>query len=266
MTNKRTAAADARRRLVEFHEHLYDRSEIYDEERARLLTAGDALGAERHMEEFASWRRDYLAHGEAEGLYRGGVMLGTNHWFDWGCIAFRAETAALTAAARFEATFGSADPDDALGVSYRESMAAIVAAAFMIDSLYGSICYLLADAGGNRRWSRILRTCRALFDLSRIPRLDQRVQELFHLRDDAAHPWVAVKVPQPHPSGLTNIAPELATYTPATATQSIDLSLTLIEHCIHFPQSGNRRAARWATNNLASYESLIKRRSPPTSF
>jgi hypothetical protein len=183
-----------------------------------------------------------------------------NTWVHWGLIAFDAEAAAKVAGAEYRATAGASDPIDSLGRAFRASSVAIVAAAFMIEGLFGSVVYFVPKVNGDKRWSIIVRTLRSMFDLSRVRRLDQQMEQLFGLRDDAAHPWVEVQPPKAHPYGFAHTSVEVATYTPEVATESVDLACVLLNQCTTRPAAGQRAAARWALANRAGVERLLDRR------
>lgn len=262
---RQSGVSDLRRDVIEYQEHLKDRNEQYDEERATLLKAGDAEAARRLSQEFGEWRSAYKRMGEEKGYRQPGVALSTNMWFHWGSIAFDAERTAKAAGSEYRATGGQSDPTDALGRAFRASSLAIVAAAFVVEGIYGSVCYFVPPVNGSRRWSIVLRTLRLLFDLSRIRRLDQEMEHLFALRDDAAHPWVVVRPPQPHPYGFANTSVEVATYTPEVASQCIDLACELLNQCVRHPVDANRRAQRWARDNREGVQRLITLRAVATT-
>ena len=255
--NRESVEQTNRRELVEYQEHLKDRSEEFDEARARLLEAGEKDAARRLSEEFGRWRSEYKRVGEEKGYRQPGVAVSTNTWFHWALIAFEAERVAKTAGGEYRATRGESDPTDALGRAYRASSTATVAAAFVVEGLYGSVCYLVPAVGGQRRWAVITRTLRLLFDLSRIRRLEQEMELLFGLRDDAAHPWIAVLPPTPHPYGFAKTSREIATHTPEVATQCIDVACTVLDECTTRPLHENRRANRWARDSRAGVERLL---------
>lgn len=255
--SKRTVASDPKRDLIEYQEYLKDRSEDHAAALATIRVAGDEEAADRLSKNFAQWRSEYLRVGEKKGLYKSGVAMSTEAWFHWGCIAFDGERIATSAGSAYRATGGESDPKDELGRAFRASSIAIVSAAFMIEGLYGSVCYFVPPVDGSRRWSIVLRTCRMLFDLSGIERLDQQMKQLFGLRDDAAHPWVAVRPPKPHPYGLANTSVEVATYTPEVASESIDLACSLLDRCTLHPLASNRSAKRWAQDQRAGVERLM---------
>ncbi len=257
MSREPGSTDDPRRALVEYQELLKNRTEEYDEAKAALVTTGDMETVRKLSQDFGRWRSEYKRMGEAKGYRQAGVALSTNMWFHWGHIAFDAERAAKSAGNEYKATGGRSDPTDSLGRAFRSSSVAIVAAAFMVEGLYGSVCYFVPPVSGRRRWSIILRTLRMLFDLSRVRRLDQGIEQLFGLRDDAAHPWVAVRPPQLHPYGFTNTSVEIATYTPEVASQSIDLACQLITQCTLHPVQNSRSAKRWAQDNREGVQRLV---------
>lgn len=248
---------DPRRLLVEYQERLKNRTEEYDEAKAALVATGDMESVRQLSQDFGRWRSEYKRMGEEKGYRHAGVGISTNMWFHWGHIAFDAERAAKSAGDEYKATAGHSDPTDSLGRAFRASSVATVAAAFMVEGLYGSVCYFVPPVSGSRRWSIILRALRMLFDLSRIRRLDQEMEQLFGLRDDAAHPWVAVRPPRPHPYGFTNASVEIATYTPEVASQGIDLACQLIEECTLHPVESSRSAKRWARDNREGVQRLV---------
>lgn len=254
---RHSEVSDPRRDLIEYQEHLKDLTEKYEEEKAALIAAGDSEAVRRSTQEFGQWRSAYKAMGEEKGYRQAGVALSTNMWFHWGCVAFDAEHIATTAGDEYRATSGVSDPTDALGRAFRASSNAVVAAAFMVEGLYGSVCYFLPPVSGNRRWSIVLRTLRMLFDLSRIARLDLEMEHLFELRDDAAHPWVAVRPPRPHPYGFGSTSVEVATYTPEVASHCIGFACQLLDQCVLHPVENSRSAKRWARDNREAVQRLV---------
>lgn len=256
--SKRSKVVAERRARIEYEEHLKDREEDFAEEKARLLAAGDDAQWRKVKQEFAEWRRAYRLRGEQLG-YRGPgpVAMSTDMWHHWGLIAFDAEVDAWAASDEYRATGGGADSSDALGRAFRASQVATVAAAFVVEGLFGSVVYFVPEVSGNKRWSIVCRTLRELFDLSGVERLDQRMEELFGLRDDVAHPWVAVRQPKPHPYGLASTAIEMATYTSECASTSIDFACLLLDECTMRPLMDQRSARRWAGAHRDGVERLL---------
>ena len=256
MSNRRNAIAERRAR-VEYEQHLKDREEDFAAAKAHLLAAGDDAKWRETKQEFGEWRRRYRLHGEELG-YRGPgrVALSTNTWHHWSLIAFDAEADAHAAGDEYRAT-GGADASDALGRAFRASQVATVAAAFVVEGLFGSVVYFVPEVSGNRRWSIVIRTLREMFDLSRVDRLDERIKELFALRDDVAHPWVAVRQPQPHPYGFADTAIEVATYSPEVASASVDLACLMLDECTKRPLEDQRWARRWAVAHRDGVERLL---------
>jgi hypothetical protein len=245
-----------RRKLIEYQEHLQNRTEEFEEQKAALLAAGDREAARKLGEEFGAWRSEYTRVGEESGYRQGGIAMSTNMWHAWGLVAFDAELVAKSAGAEYTATRGESDPTGALGRAFRASLTATVAATFMVEGLYGSVCYFVPEVKGNKRWSVILRTLRELFQLDRIGKLDQEIQRLFELRDNAAHPWVVVRPTRPHPEGFANTSVEVATYTPTIASWAIDLACTLLDQCTLHPVETSPSAKRWARANRRGVEQL----------
>lgn len=259
-----SAQARKRRRIIEYEEEEWSRSQDFALEREVLREAGDGAGERKLTDDFAAWRKRHRQDGEAEGLRNAGVNLSTNIWHHWGVIAFAAEREAIAATAERHSIEGNSDPTDALGRSFRAGLTAVVAAAFMVEGLFGAVCYFVPPQAPRRRWAVMLQTLRMEFDLSGIPRLQQEMQRLFQLRDDAAHPWVATEPPVAHPEGFGNTSRDVATYTAATATASIDLATQLLLNCAKYPlvTASNASAVRWASGHLPGIERLLELRGP----
>jgi hypothetical protein len=255
------------RRQVERREDHQDAEEEFAEEKTWLLAAGDTEGWTRLKHEFAETRRAFRLDEEAEGL-RGpgtGVQLSTNMALVWLKIAIEQEAIARHAEAEFVAHEGGADDTDWLGRTMRAAIVTVTSAAFAIEGLYGSVCYFVPKQSSGRRWAKILKTLRLLFNVTGIPKLDQRLERLFELRDLAAHPWVAVQHPLPHPAKPTRVSVEVATFTASAATAAVDVACELLHHCTTHPLPGTRRARRWSDANRHGAERVLssRPRTPP---
>jgi hypothetical protein len=255
------------RRQVERREDHQDAEEEFTEEKTRLLAAGDSEGWTRLKHEFAQTRRAFRLEEEAEGL-RGpgtGVQLSTNMALVWLKIAIEQEAIARRAEAEFVTHEGGADDTDSLGRTMRAAIVTVTSAAFAIEGLHGSVCYFVPEQRSRRRWAQILSTLRLLFNVNGIPKLDQRLERLFELRDLAAHPWVAVQHPLPHPVKPTRVSVEVATFTASAATAAVDVACELLHHCTIHPLPGIRRARRWSDGNRPGAERVLgfRPRMPP---
>jgi len=246
----------ARRRLqVELKEDLDDLTEIYEEARAIAANEDDHAEVTRLKTEFGTRRTAIKQRQEAEGFRGPGttVQASTNTYFHWVLIAFDREAAAYKAM-----TDHRHGQTAALGRCLRESMGGITAASFSIESLFGSVCYLVPEPTKRpQRPAEILNALHQLFDLGGLVRLQQRMEELFDRRDLAVHPWVAVRALHEHPSLEGRFAKEVVDFTPEAASAGIDLACELLDACTTQPIPGHRRAARWANQNRSGVQPLL---------
>ena len=255
---------DRRRRIADRAEYLADISEEFDEAKVNAIERGDRAEVRRLSQEFAPKRTAHRQEDERLGIRgRSPVMLSTNMWYVWTAIALTHEAAALAARddlARWAESGEATDARGSLGRGLKSGLQTVTSCAFAIDALFGAVCYLTPQRSASSRWSLIRQTLDTLFDLEGMPKLQQRMERLFDVRDIGVHPWEALQVPIEHPDtpGM-NVSYESSTFTGAEAAASVDLVIEVLERCTTRPR--NRRAARSAKQNRNAVERLIKSRA-----
>ena len=99
------------------------------------------------------------------------------------------------------------------------------------------------------------------FDLSGVARLDQRLRPLFGLRDEGAHTWDSLAESVPHPTGVANVAVQVATYTADEVERSVDLAFSILDACASYPRAGKPDTKRWADDHREAVRRLIALRT-----
>jgi hypothetical protein len=87
-------------------------------------------------------------------------------------------------------------------------------------------------------------------------------EELFDLRDAAAHAMEAPKAPIPHPAG-TKTTPEQVDYSVESAERSVTFALSVFRWCVDHPRRNIPEAVHWATNWRGIIERLQQHWSEP---
>jgi hypothetical protein len=133
-------------------------------------------------------------------------------------------------------------------MGFRSSLIATTSSAFALEGLYGAVCYTTAQGTARSRWRLVVEVLDALFNLDSVPDVSARVERMFDVRDQGVHAWEAIRVPTKHGDiADMGVQYEVALFSHAEATASIDLLVELLVACVGQPR--NRRAQRWSEQN-----------------
>jgi hypothetical protein len=199
----------------------------------------------------ASKARSIAAAKEVDRAVGGTVKSMHNFWLKWAEIAITHEGEAWSARRRAE----QADRADgkAFDDEFTAALVAVTSAAFALEALGNHTAEFLGVAipdSVREEWKkrkmpaavRILALLTTAFDFGdHDESWRANVRTLFDLRNKVVHfnpEWLDVV---PHPTGKSNVAPELAIYTAEEATRSVKLAVDIIVESLKSPSGDQPR-------------------------
>jgi hypothetical protein len=195
------------------------------------------------------------------------VAIRSNFEITWFRIAVEHERDAL-AARRTAEQAAESDRGDAFDAELRGTMVAVAAAAFAVDALHLTINDLLEEglrssAGGD---GRIVETLKIALELGpRTQDWQRRVPELFGRRGELVHFRGKDRPPLPHPTGLSHVSTESATFNADLARGSVDLALEVLTVAYTSVRPKHAGVLAWALQNAHVPEYLARVRRGESS-
>ena len=200
--------------------------------------------------------------------YNPSILITTHLWLVWLRIAIERAKVARHARDQIMSSGGQGDASW-MDQEFEASVVAVAASAHALDALYGSIVIpqSLRDRwpqrGGPPRPSKIREALKQPFDTGPVNhKWIREFDELFDLRDAAAHAEEAPKPSVPHPIG-SNTSPEYVNYSVESAEQAVTFALSVFRWCVDHPRRNLPEAVRWATTTRPTIENLEQQWSGP---
>lgn len=148
-----------------------------------------------------------------------------------------------------------------------ESMQAITASAFAVDSFYASTKERFAvspqiqatwRANRTARSSQIAEVLRQAFQMSAVTVKEARrqIQVLFRFRDWAAHPPADFREPIKHPDIDVAVEWRFVAFSAVNALNASSFAIALVRECLRNPQGANSDLCAWAAPSLETAERI----------
>ena len=143
---------------------------------------------------------------------------------------------------------------------FRNSLVTIIAAAFTIESLYEDTRFLIPPQPKfEYTWERIANAISIAFglDANDSTRLLADLEWLFDRRNEAAHPYSELELPQPHPAGIGYTGIEHSRFNAIECGKASDVVLWVLKLAENPPNPRGRWVARWIKER-APYQEIVQ--------
>lgn len=197
------------------------------------------------------------------------IEMGLDLWPSWFEIAVDHTEIAAGAAAKLKPQLSDDERGALLATECKSAMVAIAAAAFALDSLFGSVRVRRDTASLDAKWKRantprhrrITELLGATFRFSKTKQreLSTVTQQIFALRDRAVHPSANFEPPVRH-DGLGLAVPwPYATFSAQNADRALRFVAGVMKHCCTNVRKGYPEVSKWSSAAQLELDSFLPR-------
>jgi hypothetical protein len=207
------------------------------------------------------YSKQQTAEAKAVGSGSVRVFMQPHLWVWWAEIAIDQERLAREARAKALriTPAGGETFIEALACETRASLIAVAASAHALDALYGVMRDIITPVETGTRWSTLLETFKAAFNVRGHEGGGGWAREfewLFDLRDSAVHHDEESRESVPHPTG-TNVSWANVAYSLESAERAVNLMVDVLDTAVGAPRPP---IADWARDHQHALEALHERR------